>query len=167
MTRQQAIDSYKKNNFKEMPNNLSGISTDVLVKGSIVVRIGGDPGYAHFARLIESANSGLKNVVKIFSHNEPLGVVNDLNNNNEYSITEIELLTDMSYQEISDYREWASTALNEIRIGKKPETDPFDLADDIQKLFVYAQQNKLFLDLVKPQNIMKRGNTFIIVDPFA
>jgi len=150
-----------------MPNNLSGISTDVFVKNSIVVRIGGDPGYPHFARLVGSANSGLKNVVIIFSHSEPLGVVNNLNNNNEYSITETELLTAMSHQESNNYEKWALTALNEIRMGEKPATDPFDLADDIQILFMYAQQNNLLLDLVQSKNIMKRGSTFIIVDPFA
>lgn len=167
MTRQEVIDSYKANNFKKNPNNLSGISTEVLVKNSIVVRIGGDPGYPNFARLVGSTNSGLKNVVIIFSHSEPLGVVNDLNNNNEYSITETELLTAMSHQESINYEKWALPALSEIRMGKKPATDPFGLADDIQILFRYAQQKNLLLDLVQSKNIMKRGSTFIIVDPFA
>lgn len=167
MTRQQSIDSYKKKGFTEIANNLSGISTDVLVKGLIVVRIGDDPGYPHFARLVESASSGLKNVVKIFSHNEPLGIVNDLNDNNEYSITEIERLTAMSPQESSDYRTWASTALNEIRQKIKPATDPFDLVNDIEILFLYAQKNNLDIDLVEPKNVMKRGSEFIILDPFA
>lgn len=147
MTRQESIDFYKQKGFREILNNLSGLSTDVLGDGMTVVRIGGDPGYSHFARLVSSTTSCLKNVVKIYSHTEPLGKVKDLNINNEYSITEMELLAAMSESECVDYKEWASTALNEIRQGKKPATDPFDL--------------------VEPKNVMKRANEFIILDPFA
>ncbi|MFD3239914.1 hypothetical protein ACE2AK_12280 [Rahnella perminowiae] len=166
MTKQQSINSYKAKGYTAISNNLSGIYTDVLVKGSTVVRIGDDPGYPHFARLILSASSGLKNVVKIFLHSEPLGIVNDLNFNGEYSITETELLTAMSQQESENYQTWALTALNEIRQGKKPATDPFGLVNDIDILFVYAMNNNLHIDLVCPKNVMKRGNDFIILDPF-
>jgi len=166
MTRQQSINSYKAKGYKDISNNLSGISTDVLAKGSTVVRIGDDPGYPHFARLVVSAGSGLRNVVKIFLHNEPLGVVNNANYNGEYSVTEMERLTEMSQQESSHYKTWAPIALNEIRQGKKPATDPFGLVNDIDILFVYAQKNSLLVDLVNPKNVMKRGNEFIILDPF-
>jgi len=72
----------------------------------------------------------------------------------------------MSHQESITYEKWALTALNEIRMWG-PATDHFYLADDIQILFMYAQQNNLLLDLVQSKNIMKRDSTFIIVDPFA
>lgn len=166
MTKQQSINSYKAKGYTDISNNLSGIGTDVLVKGATVVRIGDDPGYSHFAKLIESANSGLKNVVKIFSHSEPLGNVNNSSGNGEYSITEIELLTAMSQKESVNYQKWASTALSEIRQGKKPATDPFGLVNDIDILFVYARNNNLYVDLNNPKNVMKRGNDFIILDPF-
>ena len=166
MTKLQSINYYKDKGYTAIPNNSSGIHTDVLVNGSTVVRIGDDPGYPHFARLILSAGSGLKNVVRIFSHSEPLGIVNNSNNNGEYSITETELLTAMSLQESKNYCEWASTALNEIRQGKNPATDPFGLVNDINILFVYAREKNLHIDLVNPKNVMKRGNDFIILDPF-
>lgn len=167
MTRQGAIDFYKQKGFREISNNLSGLGTDVLVDGMTVVRIGGDPGYSHFAKCVSTTTSSLKNVVNIYSHTEPLGKVNDLNINNEYSITEMELLTAMSNLESVDYRKWASTALDEIRQGKKPATDPFNLVDDIEILFIYAKKHNLGVDLVEPKNVMKRGNEFIILDPFA
>jgi len=146
MTRQQSINSYKAKGYKDISNNLSGISTDVLAKGSTVVRIGDDPGYPHFARLVVSAGSGLRNV--------------------EDSVTEMERLTEMSQQESSHYKTWAPIALNEIRQRKKPATDPFGLVNDIDILFVYARKNSLLVDLVNPKNVMKRGNEFIILDPF-
>ena len=118
MTRQESIDFYKLNGYREISNNSSGLSTDVLVHGMTVVRIGGDPGYSHFARLVISTISSLKNVVKIYSHNEPLGIINDSSINNEYSITEMELLASMSEFECISYKEWASVDLNEIRQGK-------------------------------------------------
>ncbi|WP_208950584.1 hypothetical protein [Rahnella sp. ChDrAdgB13] len=167
MTRQESIDFYKLNGYREISNNSSGLSTDVLVHGMTVVRIGGDPGYSHFARLVSSTTSSLKNVVKIYSHNEPLGIINDSSINNEYSITEMELLASMSEPECIYYKKWASVALNEIRQGKKPVTDPFDLVDDIEILFIYAKKNNLGIDLVEPKNVMKRGDEFIILDPFA
>ncbi len=61
---------------------------------------------------------------------------------------------------------WASTALNEIRQEQRPVTDPFGLVNDIDILFVYARYNNLHVDLVNPKNVMKRGNDFIILDPF-
>ncbi|WP_459177398.1 hypothetical protein [Ewingella americana] len=166
MTRQQSINSYKLNGFINLHNNLSGISTDVLIKNSTVVRIGSDPGYAHFARLVISRGSGLKNVVNILDHDEPLGLVNNMNNNGEYSITKIELLTDMSQFESDSYKAWAKKALNEIITGTLPETDPFDLVNDIKILAQHAEQNNLLLDLIEPKNVMKRGSEFIILDPF-
>ncbi|EMG7896895.1 MULTISPECIES: hypothetical protein [Enterobacterales] len=166
MTKQQSINFYKSNGFTDVSNNLSGIGTDVLVKGATVVRIGDDPGYSHFAKLIVSGNSGLKNVVKIFTHSEPLGNVINSSGNGEYSITEIELLTAMSQQESVNYQQWASTALSELSQGKKTATDPFGLVDDIDILFVYARNNNLYVDLINPKNVMKRGNDFIILDPF-
>lgn len=167
MTRQKSIDFYKKNGFTEIPNNLSGLSTDVLVRNNIVVRIGGDPGYSHFANLVVSPNSKLTNVVKIHSHKEPLGKLNNSNSNNEYSITEMELLSAMSHKESVSYEKWALPALNEIAQGKKPANDPFNLADDMEILFKYAKKNNLGFDLVEPKNVMKRGTVFIILDPFA
>lgn len=166
MTRQQQFDFYKNNGFTKILGNLSGIGTDVLVNSSTVVRIGGDPGYAHFARLVTSANCNLTHVVKIYSHIEPLGDINDLNDAGEYSITVIEPLTAMSIQESKRYVAWASTALKAI-INEEPTTDPFDLVDDIKILIEYAKKNNLTIDLVNSKNIMKRGNDFIILDPFA
>lgn len=72
----------------------------------------------------------------------------------------------MSQQERNNYQIWALTALNEISQGKKPATDPFGLVYDIDILFVYARKNNLHIDLVNPKNVMKRGNDFIILDPF-
>lgn len=167
MTRQQSLNHYKGKGFAAIPVNSSGIGTDVLVKGSRVVRIGGDPGYSHFARLVTSTNSGLNNVVKIFSHNEPLGEVNDLNNNGEYSITEIELLTAMSQQENNRYQTWAVDAFRAILNGVKPANDPFGLVNDIEILIVYAKKKNLDLDLINPKNVMKRDDKFIILDPFC
>ncbi|MEB7713561.1 hypothetical protein NGC32_12605 [Kluyvera cryocrescens] len=167
MTRQESIDFYKENGFREIPNNLSGLSTDVLVRNNTVVRIGGDPGYSHFANLVVSNNPNLTNVVKIQSHEEPLGKLNNSNSNNEYSITEMELLSAMSHQESVDYEQWALPALNEIRQEKKPANDPFNLVEDMIILFKYAKKHNLGFDLVKPKNVMKRGEVFIILDPFA
>jgi hypothetical protein len=41
------------------------------------------------------------------------------------------------------------------------------LVDDIEILFIYAKKNNLGVDLVEPKNVMKRGNEFIILDPFS
>ncbi|WP_109392265.1 hypothetical protein [Proteus cibi] len=166
MTRQESVTHYEQNGFKVISNNLSGINTDILVNGATVVRIGGDPGYSHFAKLVYSATSGLTNVVRIYFHDEPLGLVNSSNPNNEYSITEMELLTPMSQSECSAYEEWILPALDEIRKGNNPASDPYNLSNDLKILLNYSKTHNFNIDLLKSANVMKRGNDFIILDPF-
>lgn len=166
MTRQETIDYYKQKGFTVIPHNYSGIDTDVLIKNNIVVRIGGDPGYSAFAELAKDATSGLKNVVKIHTHLEPLGPVNNSNLNNEYSITEMEQLTPMPQSESNAYETWIVSALNEIRKENDPVSDPYNLSNDLKILFNYAKEHNFSIDLLKSANVMKRGSDFIILDPF-
>ncbi|EPK3334136.1 TPA: hypothetical protein ACKR0U_001267 [Proteus mirabilis] len=167
MTRQETIDSYKQKGFTVIPHNYSGIGTDVLIKSNTVVRIGSDSGYSAFAKLAQNTTSGLTNVVKIYSHSEPLGPVNDSSPNNEYSITEMELLTPMSQSESGAYEEWILPALDEIRKGKNPASDPYNLSNDLKILLNYSKTHNFDIDLLKSANVMKRGNVFIILDPFG
>ncbi|HCA3439737.1 TPA: hypothetical protein MO340_004301 [Salmonella enterica subsp. salamae serovar 35:g,m,s,t:-] len=166
MTRQQCVAAYLYGGYSEVAGNLSGIDTAVLIKGSKIVRIGGDAGYAHFARLVWSGTSGLTNVPVIYKHAEPLGQVNNLNNNSEYSVTEMEVLTPLTELECKDYENWSKPAIRDITKGNIPSTDPFNLVDDIIILVKYAAGNDLGIDIVESKNIMKRNNDFIILDPF-
>ncbi|TOG58067.1 hypothetical protein CGI99_22930 [Vibrio parahaemolyticus] len=168
VTRYQKRQDYINNGFVNTPTNNSGLSTDVMVKGAVVVRIGDDNSYHHFADGICKGVFQSKHLVSISSHQAPLGVPHSQGSTgHEYTVTEMELLSELSTAEAIQYENWVIPAVQDVIAGKVPTSDPFGMLSITIDLIHYAQNNGLKLDLIQPKNVMKRGSTWVHIDPFG
>lgn len=165
MSFQEQVKKYLEDGFKPVEVNKSGLGTEVLVKENVVVRIGTDTAYEHFARLVTSKTIQSENVPIIYNH-EPQNAVAETPFL-PYSITSMELLEELSDTEAEEYEQWIKDEILNIGKGHKVENDPFGILNITKTLVDYASMNELNLDLVQPKNVMKRGNIYIHIDPFA
>jgi len=165
MSFQEKINLYIADGYKKTITNQSGLDTYVMYKNNIVVRIGSDSSYDHYAKLIKSKIIQSKNAPIITKHETVLNVFD--NTKLDYTCTEMELLNELNDDEATRYKEWIDKEINNIVDKKLGISDPFNILDLTRKLVLYAQKNNLFLDLVQSKNIMKRGETFVHIDPFS
>lgn len=165
MNIQEKIDSYKAAGYKPVEVNKSSLGTKVLYKDIIVVRIGIDSAYDHYANLIDSGVIKSENSPKIFKHEKPNGSFGT--SSTAYSSTEMELLSELTEEEALKYEEWINREIKDIAQCSGVNSDPFGVLDLTKKLIIYAQKNKLGLDLVQAKNVMKRSAVYVHIDPFG
>ncbi len=169
MTSSEQIEKYLKCGFVNTKVNNSGLATTVMFKGKLVVRIGYDERYSHFAMLVLNKQYNLTNVVNIYSHESPLGCIGRSGaTGTEYTVTLLELLDELTSEEADSYSKWVCSAICNIRSTNNAcSSDSFGLLNDITILYNYAIKNRLGLDFINPKNIMKRGDVFVHIDPFG
>ncbi|WP_139126172.1 hypothetical protein [Aeromonas sp. DNP9] len=168
MKRFEKTQYYISNGFVKTPTNNSGLSTDVLVKGTTVVRIGDDNSYHHFADGVCGGFFKSNHLVCISSHQTPLGVPHSQGSTgHEYTVTEMELLSELTDAEALQYNNWIIPTVKDVIAGKTPSSDPFGMLSITIELIHYAKKNNLKLDLIQPKNVMKRGSVWVHIDPFA
>lgn len=129
-----------------------------------VVRIGHDVGYEIFASSLIKGDITLSNVVNIHDHYKV-----DRSGDVFYTITEMERLNELDKDEIIVLEKWRATVVNSLSqpIGLN---DPYSLLNDFVALYSFINKynnEKLAHDYLQSKNIMKRGEQFIIIDPFA
>ena len=168
MTRCQTVIKYLNDGFVKTVRNNSGLSTDVLTKGHVVVRIGDDDAYHHFADGVIKGIFSSVHLVNISKHIAPLGIPHNKNASGyEFTVTEMELLNELILNEEEQYQAWIDQLMKEVNAGITPSADPFGMLSVTLELIHYAKKNGLMLDLIHHKNIMKRGSTWVHIDPFA
>ena len=153
--------SYIKQGFKNTPVNKSGLQTTVLYKGNIVVRIGDDKDYEHFVELIRKNIINQKNAPKITKHEKI-----DIGFGNSFFCTEMDLLEELSDDEAQRYQTWIDQEFANLSSGLPVSRDPFNLEKSTRVLAKYAVDHNLGQDFQQAKNIMKRGDTYVHIDPF-
>ncbi len=166
MTSNDAISHFRSLGFVDTVTNYSGLCTTVLYDGELVVRIGFDERYDYFAKHVLSQSITLTNVARLYSHLLPLGPIPS--NGHAYSVTFLELLDELTSTERKDYETWVNLTVNCLMSNSVPmPEDKFGLLADTKELYYHAKKNKFGMDFMKGKNIMKRGDTFVHIDPFS
>ncbi|MCX2945126.1 hypothetical protein ORG37_18760 [Rahnella perminowiae] len=129
-----------------------------------IVRIGHDLGYDIYASSVMNGDLVLSNAVNIYDHYKV-----KRSGDVFYTITEMERLHELDGQDIEKLEAWRAKV--EKRLNQPTGLcDPYSLLNDFVALntfiFKYSHE-KLGHDYLQSKNIMKRGEQFIIIDPFA
>lgn len=165
MNIQEKIDSFVNRGYEPILVNKSGLNTTVMYKNKKVVRIGFDSAYDHYANLITSKTIQSENAPVINKHETPRGKFGSTHL--AYSCTEMELLDELNSTEAIQYQEWIDQEIQNICKNNTGITDPFNILSLTIELTSYAIKNNLKLDLTQAKNVMKRGSTFVHIDPFG
>jgi hypothetical protein len=166
MNYQDKKNMYIGQGYKPTEINHSGLGTEVLFKDNKVVRLGVDPAYDHYAKLIINNSLKSKNAPIIFKHELPLGEFT-VSGGIQYSCTEMELLEELDSDEAIQYKDWIEKEVSNLGTGKPASSDPFNLEIITRALIEYAANNNLGLDLTQAKNVMKRGSTYVHLGPFG
>lgn len=166
------IQQYLDCGYQPLLDHRSLIGSEILIHQTLnrIVKFGQDSAYHFF---VEYARGNPHDAFPVFyKHEMPLGPFLDVSNE-PYTLTEMELLAELSDGEARGVIAWVNASIEMIKNGGDVSgaPDPFDLAQPFLNLREIARQNGLGLDLRKSHNFMSRqttlGRRIVITDPFS
>lgn len=165
------IERYRKLGFRDLTTD-SGTGSFVLVNQELdrVVKFNQDPAYDKFIEF--ALVHPMTALPAIFHHEKPLGEFKPLSND-EYTVTELELLLPMSSEEQRSVLSWINRAVAFLKVGGQSSAvidDPHNLKSAFDGLRAEALRIGVSLDVLKGTNFMKRKkeshSCYVFIDPF-
>lgn len=165
------IDTYRRRGFVEITTD-SGTGSYILVNEAQrrVVKFNQDPAYDKFAEFAR-ANPGSA-LPAIFLHEKPVGEFKPLSND-EYTVTELELLVPLSIEEQQLVLGWIQAEFRWLQAGAAAANlvdDSFGLRSTLHCLRLEAARTGVSMDVLKGSNFMKReiedGQFVVFTDPY-
>jgi len=161
---------FRNNGYEECDASNSGQCTGIFKKNGIIYRLGICERYHVFAKLVLDNILPKEQVVDIYTHELPEGIIGGANSTGyEYTLTTMQILDELSTDEQFKYEAWIKEVMEMIYNGTPIDElkDEFNLLESIVILNKYAKENNFSLDFMQAKNIMKNGSKYVHIDPFG
>lgn len=170
MSFENAKQDFRNKGYKEGDSSNSGQCTSIFIKDGLIHRLGQCERYDFFANLVLNNKLPKDQVVEIYSHALPEGVIHGINSTGlEYTLTTMQILEELTSDEQKKYELWIKDIIPKINNGIQIEEleDEFHLLESIVLLRSFAIQQNFLMDFMQAKNIMKSGSKFVHIDPFG